>query len=170
MLGKRVKETIEEINDGNCTKEKSLNIFHDICSQFYIEQFALAVFSGKKNFVESFQIYETYSKEWMQRYKDKGYHLYDPVFSSLQKVAIPFEWDTESFENVSPLQRSLMKEAREFGVCSGLTIPLIPRENVHGFVTILNNLSLHPDALYMLYLIGNVCVNKIAYLENRKKS
>ena len=106
----------------------------------------------------------------MQRYKDKGYHLYDPVFSSLQKVAIPFEWDTESFENVSPLQRSLMKEAREFGVCSGLTIPLIPRENVHGFVTILNNLSLHPDALYMLYLIGNVCVNKIAYLENRKKS
>lgn len=161
MMRKKIKTAVEKLNTQACTKEEVLGVFSDVCAEFCVDQFALAVFSGKKDITESFYIYDTYSKDWMQRYKEKQYHLYDPVFSSLQKVAIPFEWDTESFRDMVPAQKDLMREARDFGICSGVTIPLIPHPTFHGFVTILNQPYLHPEVLYTLSLVANVCADKM---------
>lgn len=160
-MKKKVNEAVEEISSKGCTKERALSVFHNICTDFGIEQFAIAIFSGKKNITDSFYIYDTYSEDWMQRYKEMQYHLYDPVFRELQKVAVPFEWDTDSFEDSVPAQKKIMNEARDFGIRSGITIPLIPHRTYHGFVTVLNQLSLHYDVLYSLSLIGNICASKI---------
>jgi len=168
MLEKKIKDGIEILNEESCAEAKVLNIFNDICFEFCIEQFSIAVFAGKEDITESFYIYDTYSKEWIERYRNQQYYLYDPVFSSLQKVAIPFEWDTESFQNILPAQKNVMREARDFGICSGITISLIPHRTFHGFVTVLNKPFLHYDVLSTLSLIGNISVNKIISEKNKK--
>lgn len=166
MLNNKISTVMERINTHS--NEDAFIVFKNICFEFDIEKFALAVFSGQKNIVESFFINDTYPEEWMHRYKEKQYHLYDPVFSSLKKVAIPFEWNAQSFRNILPIQQILLDESQDFGIKSGVTIPLFPHPTFHGFLTVLNQQYLHPEVLFTLSLIANVCANKImSMLENQ---
>lgn len=168
MLNKRVNTAIEKINCTTKSEQDVFEIFHSICNDFDIEQFALAVFSGKKKITESFSVYNTYSKEWEKRYNDERYYLCDPVFNTLKKIAVPFEWSTDSFDNLLPIQQTLMEESRDFGIKSGITIPLIPHPTFHSFVTVLNHPFLHPEVLYTLSLVSNVCANKISNLKDNE--
>jgi len=168
MLDKRINTAVEKIN---CIKQSDtdvFDIFQEICADFGIEQFALAVFSGKKKITETFCVYDTYSKDWVQRYKDERYYLCDPVFNTLKKIAVPFEWNTDSFDNLLPIQQTLMEESRDFGIKSGITIPLIPHPTFHSFATVLNHPFLHPEVLYTLSLVANVCANKISSLKDNE--
>lgn len=169
ILNKKIKIGLDKINAIKHSEKDAFYVFKDICLDLNLDQFALAIFSGKKNITESFDIYDTYSKEWIQRYKEKQYYLYDPVFSSLQKVAIPFERNRESFDNLLPIQKTLMNESYDFGIKSGVTVPLLPDPMFHGFVTALNKTALHYDVLYTLSLVGNVCVSKIMSLQKKRE-
>lgn len=166
MKNHKLSKIVEKINNINTSEERIFSSFQDICYDFNVESFALAVFSGKQSIIESFNLHSTYPREWIHRYQDKHYHLYDPVFSTLQKIAAPFEWSTYSFKNLLPIQQILMNEANDFGVKFGETIPLIPHPTFHGFLTIINQSSLHPEALYMLSFAANVCANKITSIQD----
>ncbi len=168
LADKKIKSALERIDAVKYFEEDVFAVFKGICLDLNFEKFALAIFSGRKDITESFSIYNTYSKEWIQHYKEKQYHLCDPVFSSLRKVAVPFEWDTKSFDGLLPTQQTLMEESFDFGIKSGITIPLIPYATFHGFVTVLNQSSLHHDVLYTLSLVGNVCSNKIISLQDKR--
>lgn len=157
---KKINTILERMNSVN-NQEDFFSIFKDICYEFNIEKFALAIFSGKKNILESFCIYDTYPEAWKNRYNEKQYHMYDPVFANLKKIALPFEWSTQSFDTLLPVQQMLMKEAYDFGIKSGVTIPLIPHAHFQGFVTLLNQPPLHPEVLYTLSLVANACTDKI---------
>lgn len=162
-MKKKVNEAVEEISSKGCTKERALSVFHNACTDFGIEQFAIAVFSGKKKITDSFFAYNTYPEGWEKRYKQKEYYLRDPVFAALKNAAVPFSWSTDDFDDILPVQKTLMKEARDFGICLGITIPLIPHSTFHGFVTIINQPFLHYSILYSLSLIGNICANKVMH-------
>ncbi len=166
MLNKRINAAIEQINSITQSDEGVFEIFQNICNDFNVEQFALAVFSGKKKITESFCVHNTYSKEWEKRYTKERYYLCDPVFSTLKKVAVPFEWSVDGFDNLLPIQQTLMEESFDFGIKSGITIPLIPHATFHGFTTVLNQAFLHPEVLYTLSLVANVCANKIATIKD----
>lgn len=143
-------------------------VFEDMCFDFNIEEFAIAVFSGRKKITESFFTHDTYPKEWALRYKEEKYYLCDPVFGALKKTAIPFEWSTDDFDGLIPIQQVLMEEARDFGIRSGITIPLIPHPTFHGFATIINRPYLHPEVLYTLSLVANICADKMTTLKDTK--
>ncbi len=166
MKNSKINTAIEKINTINTSQEKIFSTFQDICHDFNIDSFALAVFAGKQSLIDSFCLHCTYPKEWISHYQNSQYHLYDPVFGALQKAAAPFEWSTHSFKNLLPIQQQLMNEAYEFGIKFGETIPLIPHPTFHGFVTIINQPSLHPEALYMLSFAANMCANKLTYIRN----
>lgn len=168
MKNDKISTAIEKINSINSSEEKIFAVFKDICLDFDIETFALAVFSGKQSIVESFCLYTTYSKEWVRYYEERQYHLYDPVFSALKKVAAPFEWSTTSFKNLLPIQQTLMNESYEFGIKSGETIPLIPHPTFHGFATVANISPLHPEVLYILSSAANVCANKVISIRDNQ--
>lgn len=168
MLNKRIGKALEKINGLPLSDKDAVTIFQEICFDFNIEQFAIAVFSGRKKITESFGVHGTYTKEWVEYYKEQKYHLCDPVFSCLQKAAIPFEWSTDDFDGLIPIQQVLMEEARDFGIRSGITIPLIPHPTFHGFATIINRPYLHPEVLYTLSLVANICADKMATLKDTK--
>lgn len=162
MLNKRIRNVLERVNNIAQSNQEMFNIFQDVCYDFNIDKFALALFSGKKKITETFCVYDTYSKEWVQHYKEEKYFLCDPVFGTLKKVAIPFEWSSDNFDKLLPTQKKLMEEARDFGIFSGVTIPLIPHPTFHGFATVLNQPYLHPEVLYTLSLVANVCADKMS--------
>ena len=167
MLSKRISKVIEKINNITAQQEKDVfSIFEETCFDFNIEQFAMALFSGKKKLTESFGVYGTYSNEWVEHYKKEKYYLCDPVFVALKKAALPFEWGTDSFDGLLPIQQTLMEEARDFGIRSGTTIPLIPHPTFHGFATIINQPYLHPEVLYTLSFVANVCADKMANIKD----
>jgi hypothetical protein len=169
ISNKKIKISLDKINAIKHSEEDAFCVFKDICLDLNLDQFALAIFSGRRNITESFDFYETYPIDWVKHYKKNQYHLYDPTFSALKKVAVPFEWNTESFDNLLPIQQALMNESYDFGIKSGVTVPLLPHPMFHGFVTALNKSALHYDVLYTLSLAGNVCVSKIMTLQKNNK-
>lgn len=168
MLTQKIEKTIQEINKVENSEENIFGILKNICDRFCIKLFSLSIFYGEEKITESFFLYSTCSLKWEQHYKENRYYLCDPSFNSLQKVAFPFEWYTENFKILFPLQQELMKEAEAFGIRSGITIPLLPHSTFHGFFTIFNQSSLHPDIVYILSLVANVCTDKIMEIKKGK--
>lgn len=161
------KQYLDDIMQANSVKQIH-SLFDNCCKEFNLETYALAILSEKKNSLEYFSIYHTYPREWINRYKEKKYYRYDPVFSNLKKFAFPFEWNCEQFDTTTHIQKKFVEEAIDFGVKKGLTIPLIPNYSFQGFLTLLHQPSIHPDILYSLSLVGNVSVRKIMTLETQK--
>lgn len=156
----KIKNILEAIKEESC-QEEVFNIFHNYCREENITDIALAMFYGAKNPLDSWTIFHSYPKEWVIRYQEQEYFKCDPVYKSLAKISFPFAWHHSSFEDLSLTQQQLMDEAFDFGVKKGFTIPLLPTNYYHGFVTLLNQQTLHPELLYNISLIGNTCNKKI---------
>jgi len=69
----------------------------------------------------------SYPVSWRARYERHRYQQLDPVVTVGSRMRQPFFWgSTEYLQRLSPPPRRLFDEARDFGICSGFTIP------VHG--------------------------------------
>lgn len=65
-----------------------------------------------------------YSSEWRERYDRKGFAHLDPVVGHCMTSSLPIVWEPATF--AEPAQRAMYEEASEFGIRSGVTLP------VHG--------------------------------------
>ena len=66
----------------------------------------------------------TYSGEWTQRYLDQRYHEIDPVVAQARGL-LPFEWNSlNPMPQASGRQRRLFREATDFGIKCGFTVPI----------------------------------------------
>lgn len=160
------KRILEKIESESC-EEDVFNVLREVCLHFCVDQLSLAVFLKRKNINDNFLVYNTYPLGWEEHYLRNEYHLHDPVFRVLQRIAVPFGWNIESFTNLSRKQIKLLRDSSDFGINSGVTIPLIPHSAFHGFVTVLNQSRLSYDALHSISIVGNVCTNKIARLKRK---
>lgn len=62
---------------------------------------------------------------WFGHYRDQHYHTVDWVVQQARRSLVPFTWSGERDHAVlSPAQRRIMGEARAFGICAGLAIPI----------------------------------------------
>lgn len=65
------------------------------------------------------------SDEWFNHYMSSGYGDIDPVLLVAPTKRAPFLWkDVEALSTLSPRQRQVMRESREAGLKSGLSIPI----------------------------------------------
>lgn len=165
MVTKKLLEKIESESH----EEAVFDVLKELCMHFSIENVALAIFAKEAYGGKSFFVYENYPKNWGQHYLKNNFFAHDPIFNALREVALPFEWNVEKFQNVTDMQKRLLSESKDFGINFGVTVPLIPYRTFHGFVTVLNQSSLHYDILHSLSVIGNVSANKIMTLKRTNK-
>ena len=66
-------------------------------------------------------IITTYPDEWARHYAENAYQNVDAVVRSGMQNMLPFQWDTLPMQ---PRQKKIMNEATEFGVISGLSVPI----------------------------------------------
>lgn len=163
---KNLKPLLENISRAS-SAQMVYEGFEAISKEFEFSQIALALFN-KKNSLETFSLFHTYPQEWEKRYNDLEYYLADPVYNALDNYFTPFQWHEKSFDGLTPKQHLIMSEAADFGVKSGMTIPLIPSDHYQGFATFLNQERIHSEVLYILALAANTCVERIIHLYDKK--
>jgi len=64
----------------------------------------------------------TMPEQWLERYAQRGYHLWDPVLEAIRKDRAPVEWKVP--EEGTDIGSLLLKDARQFGMGAGASIPL----------------------------------------------
>ncbi len=65
-----------------------------------------------------------YDIEWQQRYFEKSYAFIDPVVRSARDSVEAFSWSNDVSSRMSKERRNFYGEAGEFGIRSGVTIPI----------------------------------------------
>lgn len=66
----------------------------------------------------------TYPEEWQGRYFEKGYARLDPVVLNAKTRAEAFAWSNVATPRMSKERRAFYGEAAEFGIRSGISIPI----------------------------------------------
>ncbi len=70
----------------------------------------------------------TYPQPWVAHYREQDYIRIDPVISGGLRSTLPLAWEgAKTKSRLSAKQRRMFEEAGEFGLKSGVTIP------IHGF-------------------------------------
>lgn len=84
-----------------------------------------------------------YPAAWVQTYSQLRFHCIDPVFERASQRAMPFSWDAPEFMwGLTARQRTILEEARTFGIEHGYTIPICaPRSHMPVYASC----SLIPD-------------------------
>lgn len=65
-----------------------------------------------------------YPEEWQRRYFEKSYALIDPVIRNARDQLEAFAWSNEASKRTKKEQRDFYREAAEFGIRSGITVPI----------------------------------------------
>lgn len=65
-----------------------------------------------------------YPKEWQDRYFRQSYQRIDPVLEAAKRNKTPFVWSVRDRQFLQEKRREFSTEAHEFGIRSGLTIPI----------------------------------------------
>lgn len=171
MLLKKIQITVDKLNTIETVKveEEIFEFLKKISQDFDIHHVFLGIFFGKNSLTESFCLYSTYLKSWEKYYLENQCYLFDPIFNSLGKISFPFEWGGQQTQENIFLQRELMKEADKFGIHKGTTLPLFPHATFQGFLTLINQVSLHPEVVHVLSLAANACTYKIIKHKEQKK-
>ncbi len=66
----------------------------------------------------------TYPQDWQHRYFEKSYARIDPVIRSARSEHAAFSWSNVPTKRQSKERRTFFGEAAEFGIRSGITIPV----------------------------------------------
>lgn len=101
------------------------------------------------------QTLSDYPQEWQSRYLSEGYSIVDPVIINGRSKIAPFLWDKHTFQTrLSKEQRRFFGEAEEFGIRSGVAIPVFA-----GF-----------GRIAMLTLAAGSKVNELPLVQNPMKA
>lgn len=86
------------------------------------------LFGGYYPIVESIVISSDYPVEWREHYDSNNYVAIDPVVRHCWSECRPVLWDKLRYSEgkLGEQERSLMKEAGDYGLCFGISVP------VHG--------------------------------------
>ncbi len=79
----------------------------------------------------------SYDRNWLDRYIDKKYRLYDPVVELAMRSRFPFFWGHGGF--LKPFRKSqklVFHEAKEFGITEGFAVPVFGPEGDVGVFTV----------------------------------
>lgn len=68
--------------------------------------------------------FSNYPEEFLRRYLTKNYAALDPVVAQTKRTMRPLCWSGRAMSNLGPDQRQLVSEAEEFGIATGLSIPI----------------------------------------------
>jgi Autoinducer binding domain. len=112
-------------------------------------------------------IYSSYPQEWLNHYKQNNYANTDFVHLTAQNKLLPFSWGEFSTHQITTEQRNIFREARDFNINAGITIPLIKER--FSAITLSTSLSqskieskykyIEKDLLILQCLLSNGFIN-----------
>lgn len=105
-----------------------------------------------------------YPLEWQKRYFDKNYAQIDPIVKSAKGSFNAFSWSNEVSHKISKEQRMFHGEASEFGIRSGLTVPV---RTGFGRMSLLTLASEEPDFATELIINPTLAATSVAQLHSR---
>lgn len=97
--------------------------------------------------------FSDYPHEWQQRYLERNYVMNDPVVATAKRSMQPAVWSIEDRCRYGPEERKVMDEAYEFGIASGVMVPI---RGGFGRTALLALASDRPDA-------ADIAVRDVAY-------
>lgn len=70
-----------------------------------------------------------YPAPWTERYLDNRYQIVDPVIVRARRGGCPFRWGSD-LSGEEPAAAQVFEEAAQFGICCGMTIPILTAEEI----------------------------------------
>lgn len=101
----------------------------EICQAVCVDLgFECYLFGGYYPLVEGVVVASTYPDEWRARYDEEGYVAIDPIVKHCWSSSSAVVWHEIQYTDgkVGDLERKVMQDAQNYGLRSGITIP------VHG--------------------------------------
>ncbi len=130
--------------------------FLSLCFSFKMNEFFLGEVTGEKTEDLILYCYTTYPKDWMSIYLEREYHKVDPILLNIEKLALPYSWNVDSFMTMDGDQRNFYREAYDYGIRSGTTIPLEIEDKRRRYLTVLNPTMHQNWSLVMLFMIAGI--------------
>jgi DNA-binding CsgD family transcriptional regulator len=152
-------QEIESVLESLIFSQTSLDLdtaLTKIFEHYLIERYAFVDISSINDERNIKGFLTTYPKAWQDHYVQNQYYNYDPVFLSFGKMRLPFNWDKRTLEGLTPIQQQIFKDASDFDIKHGTTIPLIPRPDGQSFLTILDHQNINPFIIYVLSLASQL--------------
>jgi LuxR family transcriptional activator of conjugal transfer of Ti plasmids len=92
----------------------------DLTAELGFESYAYLYVQPRRSFAVS-----NYHPDWQRRYFDRDYQAIDPVVRTAKSTLRAFTWDSESSRRLATKEgRRFNSEAGDFGIRSGITIPV----------------------------------------------
>ncbi|CAH2405139.1 LuxR family transcriptional regulator [Mesorhizobium escarrei] len=85
-----------------------------------------------------------YPAPWTARYLENQYQSVDPVIVRARGGGCPFRWGSD-LSGEEPAGAQVFEEAAQFGICCGMTIPIIDRRGNFAAITFAAD---KPDAVF----------------------
>lgn len=112
---------------GKSSQEDRTRCLHTQLQAMGISSYAYLRLLPTDRQVPSFFV-TTYPREWVRRYRCKGYVQRDPILAAGRRRRRFFQWDIDQIPEDTPeRQLRILRQGAEFGFCRGLAVP------VHGF-------------------------------------
>jgi DNA-binding CsgD family transcriptional regulator len=125
-------ETVEDIH----------SICSSLCNHFGFDRFQYGA-RIPTSFVKPYYIFiSSYQNEWRERYLSKGYMTLDPAVIYCASHSTPFPWDRiKKLETENDSVRQFMGEASEFGLNSGISIPVHSAQGEFAMFSVASSLG-----------------------------
>jgi len=76
---------------------------------------------------EDVTILSTYPEEWIERYSAQKYYKWD--YGLVKNQYLPYAWGGNISKDATPIQMQIFKEAEDFRIFKGITIPFSSRDS-----------------------------------------
>jgi LuxR family transcriptional activator of conjugal transfer of Ti plasmids len=112
-----------------------------------LDLFSFAYLSLPPKSLDDPKLISNYPADWTAHYLRNRYQKVDHVIVRAQCGGCPFRWGSDTLDAATTrIQQRLFDEAAEFGICSGLTIPIIDRR---GWVAAMTFAADEPNPTFL---------------------
>jgi DNA-binding CsgD family transcriptional regulator len=157
----------------SCSPDHLNTNFKNVCENYFIETFALAVLSKKNRSYERqhklFSTFDSFPTEWIELYQHNKYYLNDPVFLRAQNTTMPYNWQSDKIKDIDTIQKKILSEAHDFGIERGTIIPLLPNAKCDGLLSLVDINIHHPEVLYILANASHIYLNRKEHFDLRNE-
>jgi LuxR family quorum sensing-dependent transcriptional regulator len=169
MTGGRVFEFIERLDDLKTVDEAWLS-FLEFAKRFGFTHGGLADMPGPHERIEDTTLCLSWPEEWRERYFSQNYIAYDPANLHLMRTNLPYTWgEMLSFPYYNKRQQRIVHEASEFGLTSGLIVPLPCLSSGPALVTIAGGpIDISPRERIELHMAAMYAHARVRMLSGRR--
>jgi len=116
--------------------------FAALLGNFGFHVFAYAGLRFPTREVDQRPVLSTYPESWVSQYGAALYEEIDPLLPAAARNLLPILWDDLLKRNdIDKHQRDLFEDARAFGLCHGITIPVHGQMGDFAIVSVASDLS-----------------------------